>query len=112
MKREPLDEDSSKADTPRKISDVTVGGAGNMATAMERHVQQTNERLHCIKEVGEFSFYINPHLSLYNPTRVTLFWRTLGIPGFIEFFENLELNKKAHNEVQIKNKCTAASLLL
>ncbi|GFU00595.1 zinc finger MIZ domain-containing protein 1 [Nephila pilipes] len=48
VKREPVDEDSgTEGCQPRSSSDVT---AGNMATAMERHIQQTNERLHCIKE--------------------------------------------------------------
>ncbi|GBN24482.1 Zinc finger MIZ domain-containing protein 1 [Araneus ventricosus] len=49
VKREPVDEDTETAEGsyPRSSSDVT---AGNMASAMERHVQQTNERLHCIKE--------------------------------------------------------------
>ncbi|XP_035220608.1 zinc finger MIZ domain-containing protein 1-like isoform X2 [Stegodyphus dumicola] len=51
VKREPIDEEPAVEEyNARSSSDVTAGGAGNMATAMERHIQQTNERLHCIKE--------------------------------------------------------------
>lgn len=42
----------SEDGSARSSSDVATGGVGNMASAMERHIQQTNERLHCMKEVG------------------------------------------------------------
>lgn len=59
VKREPLEEDSvvSEDGSARSSSDVATGGVGNMASAMERHIQQTNERLLCIKEVRQFSFF-------------------------------------------------------
>ncbi|KAG8200556.1 hypothetical protein JTE90_000629 [Oedothorax gibbosus] len=43
VKREPAD-DADPGNVP------AGGGGGGMATAMEKHIQQTNDRLHCIKE--------------------------------------------------------------